>query len=138
MTGTLRGGIIPWLGGASDIPGEEKEIHFWQRLKSRLRFSRSAQTETVEPDRRPTAVRLNATSETALSNDLRALAPGQRGWISLDDAARLFSPTHQSQWDEPGLRALREFAAQIGHRSTPERNEREQRVYFTRIRTANI
>ena len=83
------------------------------------------------------AVRLNATSKTALSNDLRALAPGQRGWISFDDAAHLFSPRSE-KWDGPGVGALGEFAAQIEHRSMPERNEREQRVYFTQIRTANI
>jgi hypothetical protein len=81
--------------------------------------------------------RLNATSETTLSNALKALAPGQRGWISFDDAARLFSPTgeHPSEWNPAGVAALVEFAARIEHRSTPERNEGQQRVCFTRIRT---
>ena len=96
----------------------------------------------VEPDS-PKAkgagepVRLNAASVVALSTTLRALEPGQRGWISFDDAARLFSPTgeHPSEWDEAGFRALGEFAAQTEHRSTPERNASQQRVYFTRIKT---
>ena len=96
----------------------------------------------VRPDR-PKAkgaaepVRLNAASVVALSTALRALEPGQRGWISFDDAARLFFPTgeHPSEWDEAGLRALGEFAAQTEHRSTPERNASQQRVYFTRIKT---
>jgi hypothetical protein len=81
--------------------------------------------------------RLNATSETTLSNALKALAPGQRGWISFNDAARLFSPTgeHPSEWNPAGAAALVEFAARIEHRSAPERNEGQQRVYFTRIRT---
>ena len=96
----------------------------------------------VEPDR-PKAkgagepVRLNAASVVALSTALRALEPGRRGWISFDDAARLFFPTgeHSSEWDEANLRALGEFAAQTEHRSTPERNASQQRVYFTRIKT---
>ena len=96
----------------------------------------------VEPDS-PKAkgagepVRLNAASVVALSTALRALEPGRRGWISFDDAARLFFPTgeHFSEWDEANLRALGEFAAQTEHRSTPERNASQQRVYFTRIKT---
>ena len=82
-------------------------------------------------------VRLNVASVVALSTALRALEPGRRGWISFDEAARLFFPTgeHPSEWDEAGLRALGEFAAQTEHRSTPERNASQQRVYFTRIKT---
>ena len=73
--------------------------------------------------------RLDATSETALSNALRALEPGQKGWISFDDYARLLSPPGEpSEWDEAGLRALGEFAAQLQHRSTPERDTVQQRI----------
>jgi hypothetical protein len=98
--------------------------------------------KATAPERDTTAAktgpkRLDATSETALSNALRALEPGQKGWISFDDYARLFSPTgeHPSEWDEAGLRALGEFAAQLQHRSTPERDTVQQRILFTRIRT---
>jgi hypothetical protein len=98
--------------------------------------------KATAPERDTTAAktgpkRLDATSETALSNALRALEPGQKGWISFDDCARLFSPTgeHPSEWDEAGLRALGEFAAQLQHRSTPERDTVQQRILFTRIRT---
>jgi hypothetical protein len=98
--------------------------------------------KATAPERDTTAAKtgpksLDATSETALSNALRALEPGQKGWISFDDYARLFSPTgeHPSEWDEAGLRALGEFAAQLQHRSTPERDTVQQRILFTRIRT---
>src|SRR5262249_60372723 len=93
------------------------------------------QQDTTETKTGPKS--LDATSETVLSNALRALEPGQKGWISFDDYARLFSPTgeHPSEWDEAGLRALGEFAAQLQHRSTPERDTVQQRVFFTRIRT---
>ena len=80
-------------------------------------------------------VRLNAASKLALSKALRALEPGQKGWISFDDAARLFSPSNPNEWDEARIRRLADFAADIAHRSSPERNEGEERVYFTRIRT---
>ena len=121
-------------------------MRFWERVQLLFGFSRPGQTGAVD---RPKAtskkgarepVRLNAASEIALSNALRALEPGQRGWISFDDAARLFSSSgeHPSEWEEAGLRALREFAAQIEHRSTPERNAGQQRVYFTRIRTVSL
>ena len=97
--------------------------------------------KATAPERDTTAAktgprRLDATSETALSNALRALEPGQKGWISFDDYARLFSPPGEpSEWDEAGLRALGEFAAQLQHRSTPERDTVQQRILFTRIRT---
>ena len=86
------------------------------------------------------AVRLNAASTLALSKALRALEPGQKGWISFDDAARLFSPSAESpsEWDQASIKGLGEFAADIDHRSTPERNKGDERVYFTRIRTLII
>ncbi|HWI69842.1 MAG TPA: hypothetical protein VNS88_15955 [Nitrospiraceae bacterium] len=82
-------------------------------------------------------VKLNAASKMALSKALRALEPGQKGWISFDDAARLFAPSIKDprEWDEARITALIDFAAEIEHRSNPERNEGDERVYFTRIRT---
>ena len=49
----------------------------------------------------------------------------------------LFSPStkNPNEWDEARIRGLADFAADIAHRSSPERNEGEERVYFTRIRT---
>jgi len=118
---------------------------FWKRLQLLFGFSHPPQAGAVESTKpTPTpkkggikAVKLNAASTMALSKALRALEPGQKGWISFDDAARLFSPSAQKpdEWDETRIRELAEFAAEIEHRSSPERNEVAERVYFTRIRT---
>jgi len=118
---------------------------FWGRLQSLFGFSHPPQ---IGPggSARPTAapkkgdvkvVKLNAASKMALSKALRALEPGQKGWISFDDAARLFSPSIKDprEGDEARMTALIDFAAEIEHRSNPERNEGDERVYFTRIRT---
>jgi hypothetical protein len=133
-------------------------MRFWERVKTLLGISRPAQTHaetnkpttkkkkaarpgaTRPPRRASEAKRLQASSVIALSNSLKVLKPGQKGWISFDDAARLFSPTgeHPSERDGDGLRALGEFAAQLEHRSAPERDAAQQRVYFTRIRTLTI
>ena len=66
-------------------------------------------------------VRLNAASKMALSKALRGLEPGQKGWISFDDAARLFSPSTKNpkEWDEARIKALTDFAAEIEHRPAP-------------------
>ena len=118
---------------------------FWGRLQSLFGFSHPPQTG-LGGSARPTAVpkkgdvkvvKLNAASKMALSKALRALEPGQKGWISFDDAARLFAPSIKDprEWDEARITALIDFAAEIEHRSNPERNEGDERVYFTRIRT---
>ena len=119
-------------------------MRFWERLRVLFASLYPAQTEVGESDR-PKAtpkkglrvVKLNAASKVALSKAWRALEPGQKGWISFDDAARLFSPSAEppSEWGQDSIRGLSEFAAEIEHRSTPERNEGDERVYFTRIRT---
>jgi hypothetical protein len=131
---------------------------FWDRVKTLLGVSRPAPTDadtkkpttskpatskkkaarsdraTSQSKHGPEAKRLQASSVMALSSSLKALEPGQKGWISFDDAARLFSPTveHPSEWDEDRLRALSEFAAQLEHRSAPERDAVQHRIYFTR------
>ena len=119
-------------------------MRFWERLQLLFGLSHPPQTGSAESARPTTpkrgdvkVVRLNAASKVALSIALRALEPGQKGWISFDDAARLFSPSAQKpdEWDETRIRELAEFAAEIEHRSSPERNEGDNRVYFTRIRT---
>jgi hypothetical protein len=136
------------------LTGQET-MRLWEKLRFLLGFSYPTHAETGESDgagptsqkrearaAKPTTskqpgepVRLDATSET-----LKALEPGQKGWISFDDSARLFSPKgeHPSEWDSEGRKAIGEFAAQIEHRSTPERNAAQQRIYFTRIRTLNL
>ncbi|MGB8630140.1 MAG: hypothetical protein WCD69_12225 [Xanthobacteraceae bacterium] len=80
-------------------------------------------------------IKLNAWSEQTLAGLLSQLAPGQRGWIAIDEARRLFSSMDEdtqalTEWDPEGLRRLGEFAAKSGHRSTPLREG--DRVFFTR------
>jgi hypothetical protein len=123
--------------------GVDNYIKFARTAKD-IGFSHPPQTgaagsaRPTTPKRGDTkVVRLNAASKVALSNALRALQPGQKGWISFDDAGRLFSPSAEkpAEWDETRIRELAEFAAEIEHRSSLERNEGDNRVYFTRIRT---
>ena len=121
-----------------------ERMRFWERLRLLFASRYPAQTGVSESDR-PKAtpkqglgvVKLNAASKVVLSKALRALEPGQKGWISFDDAARLFSPSAgpPSEWGQDSIRGLNEFAAEIEHRSSPERNEGDERVYFTRIRS---
>jgi hypothetical protein len=90
-------------------------MRFWERVKLLLGISRQAPTDadtrkrttskpatskkkaarsnrnTSPPKHGREAKKLQATSVVALSNSLKALKPGQKGWISFDDAARLFS-----------------------------------------------
>src|SRR5262245_44726145 len=94
------------------LPASERNSTVVKPRPNKRKAARLA-TKAATPERDTTAAktgpkRLDATSETALSNALRALEPGQKGWISFDDCARLFSPTgeHPSEWDEAGLRAL--------------------------------
>ena len=67
----------------------------------------------ANPKKGPRVVKLNAASKVALSKALRALEQGQNGWISFDDAARLFSPSAEppSEWGQDSIRGLSEFAA---------------------------
>jgi len=86
--------------------------------------------QEVEP------IRLNASSETVLADSLRRLMPGQRGWIMIEEARRLFSSLDEddnqalAELDHEGLRKLGKFAADSSHRSTPLREG--GRVFFTR------
>ena len=120
-------------------------MRFWERLQLWFGSSHSRKTRVGVSARPPAVpkkgdvkvVRLNGVSKEALSKALRALEPGQKGWISFDDATRLFCPSTKTpnEWDEARIGALADFAAEIEHRSSPERNEADERVYFTRIRT---
>jgi hypothetical protein len=59
--------------------------------------------------------RLSAASEERLSSSLRTLPHGERGWITIAEAAQLFSPMEQEyafgEMDDEGRLRLAEFAA---------------------------
>ena len=104
-------------------------MRFWERLQVLLGFSHPPQTEPGK-SAKPTAVpkkedvkviRLNAASKMALSKALRGLEPGQKGWISFDDAARLFSPSTKNpkDWNEARIKALTDFAVQAPNGTRP-------------------
>lgn len=95
-----------------------------------LALFRGSSREEVEP------IGLNASSEAALAASLRQLASGERGWITIQAARRLFSSMDEnddqalSSRDQEGNRRLGEFAADRSHRSTARRQG--DRVFFTR------
>jgi hypothetical protein len=59
-------------------------------------------------------VKLDASSKPSLAASIRALAPGRRGWISMSEAARLFSAKDAAyafgELDDDGNRNLASFA----------------------------
>ncbi len=82
----------------------------------------------------PDATRLSVTSENSLGSSLQSLPAGERGWITLAEAARLFS-TEEPQYafgdfDEAGKSRLAQFANQ--YRCTPNFMPTEGRLYFAR------
>jgi hypothetical protein len=80
------------------------------------------------------APKLRATSENALESSLQELPAGERGWITLAEAAHLFSAEEPQyafgEMDEAGKLRLGQFSAQ--HRCTLNYMPTEGRVYFTR------
>jgi hypothetical protein len=85
----------------------------------------------VEP---PDARQLPAVSANQLSTALHATLSGQRGWITLRDAWRLFSTLDEAEafgeLDDAGKAVLAEFAT--AHRSSVEFMPVQDRVYFIR------
>ena len=82
----------------------------------------------------PDGPRLSGASESALGSSLQNLPAGERGWITLAEAARLFS-SEQSDYafgemDDAGKDRLARFSTQ--HRCSPQFMPVEGRVYFTR------
>src|SRR5712675_1054753 len=80
------------------------------------------------------ARKLSALTEGALGSSLQSLPAGDRGWITLAEAARLFS-TEEAEYafgemDEAGKLRLAQFAAE--RRSLLQYMPTEGRVYFTR------
>ena len=83
----------------------------------------------------PAPIHLDATTEIALSKALRALRPGQLGWITIAEAGRLFSVDEEDplgDFDTDGISALDRFAADQVHRSVVTTDMTERRIYFTR------
>jgi hypothetical protein len=82
----------------------------------------------------PDAPRLSGTSESALASSLQRLLAGERGWITLAEAARLFSAAEPAyafgEMDDDGKLRLEQFSA--GNRCSPQFMPVEGRVYFTR------
>jgi hypothetical protein len=60
-------------------------------------------------------IKLDASSESALAASIGALASGRRGWISMTEAASLFSAKEAQyafgEMDDDGNRNLASFAA---------------------------
>jgi hypothetical protein len=60
-------------------------------------------------------LKLDASSKASLAEAIGALAPGQRGWISMNEAASLFSAKDAQyafgEMDDDGKRNLASFAA---------------------------
>jgi hypothetical protein len=73
----------------------------------------------------PDGPRLSGASESALGSSLQNLPAGERGWITLAEAARLFS-SEQSDY------AFGEMDDAGKHRCSPQFMPVEGRVYFTR------
>jgi hypothetical protein len=79
--------------------------------------------------------RLPATSEQTLSASLKNLPQGERGWIALSEAARLFSTEEPAyafgDMDDDGKRRLHVFAEAC--RSEVLFMPTEGRIYFQRV-----
>jgi hypothetical protein len=82
----------------------------------------------------PDAPKLSGTSESALGSSVQRLPAGERGWITLAEAARRFSSERSDyafgEMDDAGKERLAQFSTQ--HRCSPQFMPSEGRVYFTR------
>jgi hypothetical protein len=78
--------------------------------------------------------KLRAASESTLAASVRGLPAGERGWITLAEAAHLFSTADEQyafgEMDDAGNARLADFAARC--RCLPEFMPTEGRVYFRR------
>ena len=78
------------------------------------------------------AMKLDGTSEAALTRSLSALPAGERGWITFAEARRSFStkgePYAFGETDDDGKKAIESFAAR--HQSVISFMPVEARVYF--------
>jgi hypothetical protein len=81
----------------------------------------------------PPSRRLDATDKTTLASSINQLLPGDRGWITFEEASRLFS-TMQPQYafgemDDDGKQNLEKFARDVSREF--EFWPSEQRLYFS-------
>ena len=88
-------------------------MSIWARLMS---YFASGSNEA------PSSRRLSASSETALAASIEGLLPGDRGWITFQDARDMFSALDDEyafgEMDDDGKRNLASFAA--SHRADPD------------------
>jgi len=98
-------------------------------------FGKLFRTDAAAP---ADAAKLDGTTEAALARTLSALPPGERGWITFAEAARLFSAERAEyafgELDQVGREKIESFAAQ--HRAFINFMPVEGRVYFVRDPTA--
>ena len=82
-------------------------------------------------------VQLAAKSENELSASIQTLHPGEKGWITMRAAWRLFSRVDEEyafgEMDDHGKLRLEQFVAEATHRATVDFMPVEGRVYFTRL-----
>jgi len=101
----------------------------WRNWFSGLYRGGGRDAEPIKP------IRLDASTEALLADSLRRLPLGQRGWITIEEARRLFSSKAEddndalTKWDPEGVRRLSEFAVER-HRSTPL--QKGGRLFFRR------
>ena len=81
----------------------------------------------------PPSRRLDATDKTTLASSINQLLPGDRGWITFEEASRLFS-NMQAQYafgemDDDGKQNLEKFARDVSREF--EFWPSEQRLYFS-------
>jgi hypothetical protein len=92
-------------------------------------FGASTATPADEP-------RLSGASETTLGRELQGLSSGARAWITMAEAAALFSEEQPNyafgDFDDAGKTRLAQFAAE--HRCAPDFRPMEGRVYFNKGR----
>jgi hypothetical protein len=96
----------------------------FDRLKSILAGSRA------EPTAPP---RLESASEAALAQSLRSISSEERGWITMQEARRMFSPMDEQyafgETDDEGRANLARFEQAHGVRA--DIMPVEGRIYFT-------
>jgi hypothetical protein len=77
--------------------------------------------------------RLQGSTKASLAASIKALPHGERGWITMNEAAALFSPKNNEyafgELDDEGKRDLASFAAE-NQRSRFEFMPVEGRLYF--------
>ncbi len=82
----------------------------------------------IQPSRR-----LDADSKTALASAIGQLLPEDRGWITLDEAGRLFSNMQPQyafgEMDDEGKQNLEKFAREVSRQFEFWPNE--NRLYFS-------